>query len=263
MVRLAAEGGSQRSRERKAGEDFRDGEERMARGRRLAARAREKHEVLPAFGGSGERNCRERDIKYSGTRRGKVRPVRIRSERCGADDWWAAVLRSAADRDWSGRSAAGRGAQRRTGLYNTGVRKGHRGNRPGFAGLVRKQLGRGHGLHGDARGRLAERVCPEPYKRNLANALPEFAGETGVGQSERDISRHRGPVGNQQCVSGGAQATAGSLQQQFSALRPQPEHWRRASAGDADGQVDERDLSRQGASIGTDIAHRTVTDKET
>src|SRR5260370_21042901 len=262
MVRLAAEGRSERRRERKASQDFRDGEKRVARGRRLAARAREKYEVLPAFSWRGERDCRERDMKYGGTRRGKVRPVRILSGRCGADDWWTAVLRSAADRDWSGRSASSGSAQRCAGLHHAAVRKGHRGNRPGFAGLVRKQLGRGHGLHRDARGRLAERVCPEPYKRNPAAALPEFTGETGVGQSGRDISHHSRLVGNQRCFSGGAQATAGSLQQQFSALRPQPEHRRRTSAGDTDGQCDERELSQQGASIGTDIAHGAVTDKE-
>src|SRR5438045_9293222 len=96
MVRLVAERRGQRGRERKAGEDFRDGEKRVARRRRLAVDAREKYEVLPALGGCGERNRPERCggggrrvSEHRGSGGGGGGHVRLRSERPGADDWRA------------------------------------------------------------------------------------------------------------------------------------------------------------------------------
>ena len=43
---------------------------------------------------------------------------------------------------------------------------------------------------GNARGRMAERICAKLDERDSANALPEFAGEAGAGESGRDVSHH-------------------------------------------------------------------------
>src|ERR1700687_3192114 len=97
----------------------------MARRRRLAAGARQKYEIFPAFVGRGEWNrperlpgsvgaggaIRKRNVKHGGSRGGETRPVRLRSERRGAHDWRAAVLPGAADGDRTARSAGGRGAR--------------------------------------------------------------------------------------------------------------------------------------------------------
>src|SRR5256886_7017703 len=231
VVRLVAERRGQRGRERKAGEDFRDGQKRVARRRRLAADAREKYEVLPALGGCGQRNRPERSeaggrrfAEPRGSSRGEGRPVRLRSERRDADDWRAAVLRGVADGDWTARPADRGDARRRAGVHHAGVCEGRGSDRTGVAGSIREQLGGGYGLHRDARGRLAERVCTELDERNPAAALPEFAGETGTGESGRDVSPSGGFVGYEQCVSRRAQDPAGTVQQQFSAVRPQLEH---------------------------------------
>src|SRR4029077_6417572 len=118
----------------------------MARGRRLAFGAREKHEVLPAFGGGSEWHRGQWDIEHDNSGGGEGGSIRLRPERCGADDWRAAVLRGAADGDWSGGPAAGGGARGRAGLFDGSVCKRYRSDRASFAGPVCEQLGGGYGL---------------------------------------------------------------------------------------------------------------------
>src|SRR6267378_2156679 len=181
MVRLAVKGRVQRRGEGEACKNLRHGEKRVARRRRLAAGAREKHALFLAFVGRGEWTAREWFVKLGCSCGREARSICVRSERRGADDWRAAVLRRAANGNRTGGSTAGGSAQRGAGVCDAGVCERHRSDWAGFARLVRKQLGGGHGFHGDARGRLAEWVCAKSDQPNSAAALPEFAGKTGAG----------------------------------------------------------------------------------
>src|SRR5216683_6090491 len=66
----------------------------MARGSRLAAGAREEHEVLPALGGSRKHGERRWDPERNRTRSGEGGSIHLRSKRRGTHSGRAAVLRT-------------------------------------------------------------------------------------------------------------------------------------------------------------------------
>src|SRR6266481_1622486 len=152
----------------------------MARGRRLAARAREEHEILPALGWRGKHSERGRNAERGGARSGEGRSIYLRSKRRGAHFGRAAVLRTFSScRAGAAGSKQSGGPQRRAGVYNACAGEGPGGHRACYAGLVREQLGGGYGFHREAGGRVAERVCAKPYGGNLAASLSELAREAG------------------------------------------------------------------------------------
>src|SRR6267378_652490 len=107
MVRLAVKGRGQRRGEGEACKNLRHGEKRVARRRRLAAGAREKHAVFPALVGRGEWTRREWFAKHGCSCGGEAGSICVRPQRRGADDWRAALLRRVANGNRSRGSAAG------------------------------------------------------------------------------------------------------------------------------------------------------------
>src|SRR6266851_574382 len=123
----------------------------MARGSRLAAGAREEHEVLPALGGSRKHGERRWDPEHNRTRSGEGGSIHLRSKRRGTHSGRAAVLRTfPPSRAGTARSEQGGITQRRADLYDATIREGPGGHRACFAGLVCEQLGGGYGFYGES-----------------------------------------------------------------------------------------------------------------
>src|SRR5258708_26116004 len=139
----------------------------MARGSRLAAGAREEHEVLPALGGSRKHGERRWDPEHNRTRSGEGGSIHLRSKRRGTHSGRAAVLRTfPPSRAGTARSEQGGITQRRADLYDASVREGPGGHRACFAGLVCEQLGGGYGLY----GKLVD-VWPNGFAQNLTEGI--------------------------------------------------------------------------------------------
>src|SRR6266478_4665395 len=155
----------------------------MARGSRLAAGAREEHEVLPALGRSGKHGERRWDPEHNRTRSGEGGSIHLRSKRRGTDSGRAAVLRTfPPSRAGTARSEQGGITQRRADLYDASVREGPGGHRACFAGLVCEQLGGGYGFYGEA-GRRHRRWCCRWFrsasdKVNRAGGIPHLIART-------------------------------------------------------------------------------------
>ena len=115
-------------------------------------------------------------------------------------------------------------------LFHQATWRGYGGDWTGHAGALGRIFRRGHGFHGQARGRLTRRLRHESHRRNSALALSSFAGETRAGESGPGVQNFGGSVGYKQCLSEGPHHALGSFQQQFPALRSQPEH--RRGSGD-------------------------------
>ena len=82
----------------------------------------------------------------------------------------------------------------------------------------------GHGFHRYAVGRLPRRQGGDAYRGNRPRAVQGVyrgAGADGAGRGVRD---RRGHVGHRQSIQGGPHDSPGGVQQQFPALRTQPEH---------------------------------------
>ena len=105
------------------------------------------------------------------------RSVHLRSGESRADDRRSALLRRRAPAAGPARSASGRSARRCAGVLDAaaGVRTWK--SPAGEPGAVRQVVSGGHRLHGQARGRLAERLRAEPDRGHPAHAISRLAGE--------------------------------------------------------------------------------------
>ena len=99
-----------------------------------------------------------------------------------------------------------------------------RGDRPRARYAVRFDVGAGYGFHGQAGGRVSGWPGAQPHRRHPAVAIPRFHRAAGARDSGLCVCDHDRCRGDEQRIRQGPSDPPGGLEQQFPALRPQPQH---------------------------------------
>jgi putative CocE/NonD family hydrolase len=125
---------------------------------------------------------------------------------------------------WPGRPprpARGRGATRRAVVHQRGPRRRPGGDRPAERHAARGDIGRGRGLHGETRRRVAGRPCTGPGGRDRPGALPAWAGCAQPGHAGRGSRVHDRPDRDEPGVQGRAPAPGRGVELELPVLRPE------------------------------------------
>ena len=120
----------------------------------------------------------------------------------------------------------------------------------------------GHRFHGEAGRRLSGRLRPQPDRRHHPRPLPP-GDRPPRPHARRDLRIRDRPLGDQQPLPQRPPDRSGSDEQQFPALRPQPEHRQRAGRGRRDAAGPANHLPRSRASIAVDAADRAAVARAT